>query len=77
MRLLEPDSDLSVTGEILEDAVLDDRSQGLIPICCVATLGTTSSCAFDDIQTLGPVCQDQVRTFLISFIIITFNYCWA
>ena len=61
MRLLDTDQDLAITGDILEAAVREDRARGLIPFCCVATLGTTSSCAFDDLKTLGPVCQKEVR----------------
>ena len=62
MRLLDTDQDLAITGDILEAAVKEDRARGLIPFCCVATLGTTSSCAFDDLKTLGPVCEKEVET---------------
>ena len=61
MRLLQPDHDLSLTGDILAAAVSEDRAAGLIPFCCVATLGTTNTCAFDNIISLGEVCRDQVR----------------
>ena len=53
MRLLDTDKDLAITGDILEAAITEDKARGLIPFCCVATLGTTSSCAFDDLKTLG------------------------
>ena len=67
MRLLEVDEDLSLTGDILEAAIKEDRSKGLIPFCCVATLGTTNSCAFDKILSLGPVCQNEVLKSPIFF----------
>ena len=50
-----------MNGEILEAAIKEDKDRGLIPFCCVATLGTTSSCAFDDLKSLGQVCQAQVN----------------
>ena len=50
----------SLTGDILEAAIAEDRDKGLIPFCCISTLGTTSSCAYDHILSLGPVCRDQV-----------------
>ena len=71
MRLLDTDEDLAITGDILEAAVTEDRAKGLIPFCCVATLGTTSSCAFDDLKTLGPVCQKEVKTLYIQTQIIS------
>ena len=61
MRLLEPDPELSLTGQILARAVEEDRAAGLLPFCCVATLGTTNTCAFDHLPSLGSVCRDQVQ----------------
>ena len=57
MRLLESDADFSLRGDTLEAAAKEDLERGLIPFCVVATLGTTSSCAFDNLQEIGPVCQ--------------------
>ena len=54
-----------MTGSVLAAAVAEDRARGLLPFCCVATLGTTSSCAFDHIQSLGPVCEEEVRNWKI------------
>jgi hypothetical protein len=34
--------------------------QGLVPFCVVVTLGTTNSCAFDNLLEIGPVCERQV-----------------
>ena len=77
MRLLDTDQDLAITGDILEAAVTEDRARGLIPFCCVATLGTTSSCAFDDLKTLGPVCQKEVKSLenTNNHCIMTFRAC--
>ncbi|XP_013105021.2 3,4-dihydroxyphenylacetaldehyde synthase 2 isoform X1 [Stomoxys calcitrans] len=57
MRLLPANDEFILTGEILEKAVLKDLEQGLIPLICIATLGTTGTCAYDDIPSLGAVCQ--------------------
>lgn len=45
--------------EILRQAIEKDRALGLLPIACVATTGTTSSCAFDPVRELHQVCKDQ------------------
>ncbi len=57
MRLLEPDEDLSLRGDVLEKAVREDLANGLIPFFLTATLGTTNTLAFDNIKELGPVCE--------------------
>lgn len=56
-RALEPDTRLSLRGSTLEKAIEEDRAKGLIPFYCVATLGTTNSLAFDELQELGQVCK--------------------
>ena len=58
MRLLESDENFSLRGETVAKAVREDREQGLVPFCVIATLGTTSSCAFDKLQEIGPVCAE-------------------
>lgn len=59
MRLLPSDSQGRLTAETLLSAIQKDREQGLIPCYVIATLGTTGTCAFDDLQELGPVCQKE------------------
>ncbi|KAI0220784.1 Aromatic-L-amino-acid decarboxylase [Lamellibrachia satsuma] len=46
-----------MTGTALAKAIDSDVKKGLIPFYCVATLGTTPTCAFDDLQQIGPVCE--------------------
>ncbi|CAK1546433.1 unnamed protein product [Leptosia nina] len=36
-----------------------DKSMGLIPFFVVATLGTTGICAFDPLDELGPICEEN------------------
>lgn len=57
IRLLEPDSLDSINGTILENKILEDKAKGLIPFYCCASLGTTGACAFDDLKTIGTVCD--------------------
>jgi aromatic-L-amino-acid decarboxylase len=56
-RKLESDVEYSLGGETLEDAIKEDEQAGLRPFYLVATLGTTSSCAFDNLMELGPICK--------------------
>ncbi|KAH3798066.1 aromatic-L-amino-acid decarboxylase-like [Dreissena polymorpha] len=59
MRKLPTDADCSLRGQTLRDAINKDRAQGLIPIFVCATLGTTPSCAFDNVKELGTLCQGE------------------
>lgn len=58
MRLLPVDDKHSLRGETLKKAVQEDLEKGLIPCYVVATLGTTGTCAFDNIDEIGPICKE-------------------
>ncbi|KAL4219037.1 hypothetical protein ACF0H5_021620 [Mactra antiquata] len=59
MRALPTDEDCSLRGQTLQDAIDEDRANGLIPIFVCATLGTTNSCAFDNVLEVGAVCNKE------------------
>ncbi|KAF8568182.1 hypothetical protein P879_06909 [Paragonimus westermani] len=44
-------------AKVLCKVIARDVSLGLIPLICVATMGTTSTCEFDDIEAIGRVCK--------------------
>ncbi|CAH8546342.1 unnamed protein product [Dicrocoelium dendriticum] len=45
--------------EDIQDAIEVDREKGFIPLFCIATLGTTNTCEFDDLEEIGPLCQKE------------------
>ncbi|KAK3087862.1 hypothetical protein FSP39_011631 [Pinctada imbricata] len=53
MRMLETDSKGALRGETLQLAIQRDKAAGLIPFFVCATLGTTPSCAFDNVLEVG------------------------
>lgn len=53
----DPTCAFALTGAILENAILEDKSKGLIPCMVHATVGTTSSCAYDKLDEIGEVCK--------------------
>ncbi|XP_076350881.1 aromatic-L-amino-acid decarboxylase-like isoform X5 [Tachypleus tridentatus] len=65
-RLLPTDAAFSLQGDILQAAIDEDRTQGKIPFFVVGTLGTTNSCAFDNIEKLGEVCKKENLWFHID-----------
>lgn len=59
MRLLPTDEEMSLRGETVRAAIEEDLANGNIPIACIATFGTTGTCAFDNLEELGPICQEN------------------
>lgn len=59
MRLLPADENCVLRGATLLEAIEKDKKEGLIPCYVVATLGTTGTCAFDNLQEIGPVCNEE------------------
>ncbi|ALC42861.1 amd, partial [Drosophila busckii] len=57
IRLLPAGEDLVLRGEALKEAIEQDVEAGLIPVICIATLGTTGTCAYDDIESLASICE--------------------
>ncbi|MGQ9671930.1 MAG: pyridoxal phosphate-dependent decarboxylase family protein [Candidatus Aminicenantales bacterium] len=57
LRLIPTDAHFAMIPEKLEEAIRQDRSQGMKPACVVATLGTTSSTAIDPLAKIGAICQ--------------------
>ncbi|KAK2157904.1 hypothetical protein NP493_1844g00005 [Ridgeia piscesae] len=57
LHAVESDDKERMTGPALAKAIAIDVEKGLIPFYCMATLGTTASCAFDDLKEIGPVCK--------------------
>lgn len=57
MKLLPTDEKCSLRGATLLDHIKKDIQAGFIPCYVVATLGTTPTCAFDNLEELGPICN--------------------
>lgn len=49
--------DFSMDTQKLQDAIINDITEGFIPLCVVSTLGTTSSTAIDNIEEIGKICK--------------------
>lgn len=49
--------DRKMRGSVLKEMIEEDIENDLIPFYCIATLGTTGSCAFDNLEEIGPLCE--------------------
>lgn len=59
IRLLPVDEESALRGDTFRAAIEEDIKSGKVPIICIATLGTTVSCAFDNVTEIGPICRDH------------------
>ncbi|CAK1593272.1 unnamed protein product [Parnassius mnemosyne] len=59
MRYIESDENQSMRGDKLEEAIINDKTKGLVPFWVCATLGTTGSVAFDNLREIGQVCGNH------------------
>ncbi|RTG80924.1 uncharacterized protein DC041_0001067 [Schistosoma bovis] len=41
----------------LQEAIENDINKGFIPVMCVATMGTTSTCEFENLYEIGNICK--------------------
>ncbi|MEI6898808.1 MAG: pyridoxal-dependent decarboxylase [Bacteroidota bacterium] len=54
---VEVDDHFAMIPVKLEEAILSDLDNGVIPLCVVSTIGTTSSNAIDPIDDIGSICR--------------------
>ncbi|XP_060528578.1 tyrosine decarboxylase-like [Cylas formicarius] len=64
LRILQADGNGSLTKDTLADAMAEDKADGLFPFFVSAILGSTSSCSFDDLREIGPVCKRESSVWL-------------
>ncbi len=59
IRLIKTDNHFAMDPNALETAIQKDRSNGLIPACVVASIGTTGVGAIDPLRKIGEICRDH------------------
>jgi aromatic-L-amino-acid/L-tryptophan decarboxylase len=57
LRLIAVDEQFAMRPELLEKAIEEDKEVGRIPFFVCATIGTTSSLAFDPLPAIGEICK--------------------
>jgi len=58
VRFIETRADLSMDPTALRAAMEQDVALGLTPVMVMATVGTTSTCAVDPVELIGPICRE-------------------
>jgi aromatic-L-amino-acid/L-tryptophan decarboxylase len=57
LRLIPVDDQFAMRPELLEKAIAEDLRAGRLPFFVCATVGTTSSLAFDPLPAIGEICR--------------------
>src|ERR1700728_1386741 len=57
LRLIDVDANFAMRPESPEKAIEEDKRAGKVPFIVCATVGTTSSLAFDPLEEIGRICK--------------------
>jgi aromatic-L-amino-acid decarboxylase len=66
LRIVQSDKDFRIDVASLENAIAEDRAQGMRPACVIATAGTTNTGAFDDMRAIAEVCRREGLWFHVD-----------
>jgi len=59
LRKIPVDADFRMRPDLLQEAVIEDRAAGWLPIATVATTGTTSTTSVDPVPAIADVCARE------------------
>ena len=60
LRKIPTDSEFRMDAAALVNAINEDKRNGYLPFCVVATVGTTSTSSIDPVPELIPICEENV-----------------
>jgi aromatic-L-amino-acid decarboxylase len=60
LRKIATDSKFRMKAQALSEAIEEDKLNGIIPFCVVATVGTTSTSSIDPVPEIVPICEKHV-----------------
>src|SRR2546427_5122280 len=59
LRKIPTDAEFRMEAKALAAAVEEDKRNGFLPFCVVATVGTTSTSSIDPVREIVPVCEEH------------------
>ncbi|MFN2514633.1 MAG: aspartate aminotransferase family protein [Pyrinomonadaceae bacterium] len=60
LRKIPVDSEFRMEARALAAAVEEDKRNGMVPFCVVATVGTTSTSSIDPVPEIVPICEKHI-----------------
>ena len=59
LRKIPTDSEFRMDAKALAEAIEEDKRNGYVPFCVVATVGTTSTSSIDPVAEIVPICEQH------------------
>jgi len=59
LRKIQTDSEFRMDTKALAAAIEEDKLNGIVPFCVVATVGTTSTSSIDPVEEIVPICEEH------------------
>ena len=59
VRKIAADENFRMRADLLAPAIAEDRSNGWLPFCVVATVGTTSTTSIDPVPEIADICERE------------------
>ncbi|MBD3257374.1 aminotransferase class V-fold PLP-dependent enzyme [candidate division GN15 bacterium] len=59
LRKIPVDDKFALRPDLLLEAIERDKAKGVVPLCAVATIGTTGSTAIDPLRAMGEICREH------------------
>ena len=59
LRKIPTDDEFRMNPEALASAIAEDRREGFLPFCVVATVGTTSTSSIDPVPAIADICERE------------------
>ena len=59
IRKIQVDNNFRMISRELQKAISEDRKNGWLPFCVVATVGTTSTTSIDPVREIGEICRKE------------------
>src|SRR5213593_1267970 len=59
LRKIPADAEFRMDAKALAAAVEEDKRNGFLPFCVVATVGTTSTSSIDPVREMAPICEEH------------------
>jgi aromatic-L-amino-acid/L-tryptophan decarboxylase len=59
LRKIPTDAEFRMDAKALAAAIAADKKNGIVPLCVVATVGTTSTSSIDPVPEIVPICEEH------------------